>query len=278
MRQASNALLLLTLLLAGCAAPGVTEIDLPDVHGLAASPTQRDVAFVATHSGLARWEEGRGWSFVGEARDDFMGFSAHPTDADVFWVSGHPRAGGNMGVRQSTDGGLTWTTRWAEPVDFHAMAASPADPDLLWGYYRGQLHRSADGGATWSVVVEPAPAIRALAAHPTERETLYAVTSSGLAVSRDGAWSSLAGLPVLGLAIDPTAPATMYAGGVGHLWKSEDGGAVWAPLRAPTEGAVAFLSVSRADPRVVYAATYEAGVYRSEDGGATWTVLRAPTR
>lgn len=276
MRQASNATLLLVLLLAGCASSA--DIEMPDVHGLAASPTDRDVAFVATHQGLARWEEGEGWSFVGRARDDYMGFTAHPSDPDVFWVSGHPRTGGNMGVRQSTDGGHTWTTRWDAPVDFHAMAVSPADPDLLWGYFRGQLHRSADGGATWAAVVEPAPAIRALAAHPTEREAVYAVTSSGLAVTRGGAWTSLAGLPVLGLAIDPTAPATMYAGGVGHLWKSEDGGAVWAPLGAPTEGAIAFLSVSRADPRVVYAATYEAGVYRSEDAGATWSVLRAPTR
>lgn len=280
MKHLSNIFLLLALLLAGCAAPGtpdgVADVDLPDVHGIAVSPDDPDVLFVATHQGLLRWEDGVGWSALGSARDDYMGFTAHPTDPATFWVSGHPRGGGNMGVRQTTDGGETWTTRWSEPVDFHAMTATPAEPVVLWGYYRGTLYRSADEGTTWRGLAESPPQIRALAADPTG--TLYATTPSGLAVRHDGNWTTLAGLAALGIAVDPTAPGTLYAGGAGEMWKSVDAGASWEELDAPTRGAFAYLSVSRADPRVVYAATYETGLYKSEDAGGTWVEVRKATR
>lgn len=284
MRQLSNITILLALLLAGCAsspAPGTspeTQIDLPDLHGLAASPDDADVLFAATHAGLARWERGVGWAFVGDARDDLMGFTAHPTEPGVFWASGHPRGGGNMGVRFSDDGGVSWTTRWAEPVDFHAMAVSPADPDVLWGHYRGQLHRSDDGGRTWRVLAETLPQARALAAHPTERETLYATTPAGIAVRAAEGWRPLAGIGAFGLALDPATPSTMYAGGPNALWKSVDAGATWTRLETPAEGAFAHLAVARSDARVVYAGTYETGIYRSDDAGATWSEVRAPTR
>ncbi|MBI2030127.1 exo-alpha-sialidase, partial [Candidatus Kaiserbacteria bacterium] len=44
---------------------------------------------------------------VGKSRDDYMGFSPHPTEADVFFTSGHPSRGGNLGFQKSDDGGAT---------------------------------------------------------------------------------------------------------------------------------------------------------------------------
>lgn len=249
-----------------------------DVHGLATSPENADIVYVATHHGLIRGENGS-WARVGSMQDDLMGFSMHPTNASTFWTSGHPKTGGNMGVRQSTDGGFTWTTLWSESVDFHAMTVSPADPTKLWGYWRGELHKSTNGGRAWTIAGE-APAMRALTAHPTQVDRLYATTQAGISTSPDGGetWMPIAGIPAFGIAIDPVSPSINYAGGQNALWKSVDGGATWTSLAPPERGAFAYLAVSPTRPATLYSATYEAGVYRSDDSGATWTTIMTPSR
>lgn len=254
-----------------------------DVHGLAVSPENADEVYVATHHGLMRGivtGAQAQWSRVGSMQDDLMGFSMHPTNGSTFWTSGHPRGGGNMGVRQSTDGGFNWQTTWNDRVDFHAMTASPANPDNLWGYYGGKLYRSTNGGSEWSVVNAQPPTTRALAADPEAPETIYATTQAGISKSTDAGktWNALASIAAMGIAIDPTDPKTMYAGGQGQLWKSTDAGATWTPQQLPRPGTIAYLSVSPTRPNTVYAASYETGVYRTVDGGATWTLVKQPDR
>lgn len=250
-----------------------------DVHGLAVSPEDPDEIYVATHHGLIRGRDSE-WARVGDLQDDLMGFSMHPTNGSTFWTSGHPRSGGNMGVRQSTDGGFTWVTLWDERVDFHAMSVSPADPDNLWGFYATTLYRSTDGGREWSIVNHQPPLMRTLAADPADANTLYATTQSGVVKSTDAGktWSTLATIPALGVALDPTNAQTMYASGQHALWKSTDGGETWASLQIPGPGAYAYLSVSPSDPDTVYAATYETGVYKTTDAGETWTQIKGPIR
>lgn len=254
-------------------------VSFRDVHGLAVDPMNASVVFVATHDGLVRGVDGA-WARVGGMRDDLMGFSAHPQESGTFWTSGHPRGGGNMGVRQSMDGGVSWRVLWDEPVDFHAMAVSPADPGVLWGSYGRQLYGSQDAGRSWSVVGPAPPGLRALSAHPAEPGTLFATSQDGIVRSLDAgrSWSALVDLPAYAVAFDPTRPDVVYAGGADALWKSLDGGATWNPLPSPSRGAFAFLAVSASQWGVVYAATYETGVYRSDDGGATWMGIKAPSR
>lgn len=247
-----------------------------DVHGLAVDAEDPRNLYVATHHGLVRGVDGAGWARVGAMQDDLMGFSMHPTNGSIFWTSGHPVGGGNMGVRQSTDGGFTWTTLWDRRVDFHAMTASRADPRTLWGYWSGDVHRSLDGGATWAVVAAEPPAIRALASSPESALVVLAATSTGIAKSDDGGatWSSMATLPALGLAVDPTDARVVYAAGQNALWRSADGGREWARLDAAPRDAHAFVAVDPKDPRVVYTAAYSGSIYRSADAGTTWTTLR----
>lgn len=254
-----------------------------DVHGLAVSPENANEVYVATHHGLMRGlvsGDQAQWSRVGSMQDDLMGFSMHPTNGSTFWTSGHPRGGGNMGVRQSTDGGFDWRTLWNERVDFHAMTASPANPEHLWGYYAGKLYRSTDAGTTWAVANDKPPATRALAADPKDTQTLYATTQAGISKSTDGGatWTPLAGIPAFGIAIDPTDASVMYAGGQNQLWKSIDAGTSWTSQDLPRPGTIAYLSVSRADPNVVYAASYETGIYKTTNGGETWVLVKQPDR
>ena len=74
------------------------------------------------------------------------------------------------------------------------------------------------------------------------------------------------------LTIDPVTPTTVYAAGIGGVFKSVDGGASWSPTGALAGNTAFALAVDPRTPSIVYAATEE-GVVRSADGGATWRPL-----
>ncbi len=92
--------------------------------------------------------------------------------------------------------------------------------------------------------------------------------------------SGLADYGVYSLAVDRTAPDTVYAATEGGLCKSADGGATWRllpgtgkrELRITGERgrSVRALAVDPSDGRVLYAASPAGKVYKSEDGGETW--------
>jgi photosystem II stability/assembly factor-like uncharacterized protein len=77
---------------------------------------------------------------------------------------------------------------------------------------------------------------------------------------------------ILALAIDPSAPATVYAGSDGGgIWKSFDAGAswVWASLGVGNRQ-VSALAIDPSTPETLYAGT-QVGAFKSVDGGVTWT-------
>lgn len=157
------------------------------VHGLA--PRAGDV-LMATHHGLWTVDLERETAQpLGESRDDFMGFLAHPTDTTRYWASGHPVGGGNLGVIESTTGGESWSAV-AEgvggPVDFHQMTVSPANPDVLYGVHHGtSLQKSEDGGRNWEEIGLLPDGVIDLAASAVASETLFAATNTGLFKSED---------------------------------------------------------------------------------------------
>lgn len=95
-------------------------------------------------------------------------------------------------------------------------------------------------------------------------------------------WTSAGptGGDVFSLAVDPSNPATIYAGTLAGIFKSTDGdgGAGWAVSSAglPTRGRpAASLAISSMDPSTVYAGTISAGAYKSTDAGSTWAAVNA---
>jgi len=78
------------------------------------------------------------------------------------------------------------------------------------------------------------------------------------------------------LAIDPQAPATVYAGtDSAGVFKSIDGGGTW---RAANNGLPNFvvyaLAIDPQTPTIVYAGTFNrGGVFKSTDGGETWSPI-----
>lgn len=247
-----------------------------DVHGLAVDPGDPSRLFVATHHGLMVGNAS-GWWRVGEAEDDYMGFTMHPTDSDVLWTSGHPRRGGNIGVQQSTDGGHTWAVlALAGQADFHAMTVSPADPRHLWGTYRGQMHASDDGGSSWDVVDADPPQVLALAADPDDASTVWGAGAAGIVCSMDGGrtWSTLTSTPFQGLGIARDG-SILYAVGQAGNAKSVDGGLTWSSVDARFQGTPGHVAVDPTDPDVAYVATYQSAIYRTMDAGGSWTLIKA---
>lgn len=80
----------------------------------------------------------------------------------------------------------------------------------------------------------------------------------------------------------PGDNATYFAGGLGGLWRTQDGGVHWAPLfDGKPVTSIGAIAVAPSNHKIVYVGTGEPnirndiafgdGVWRSNDGGTTWT-------
>ncbi len=253
------------------------------VHGLAVDAGDPDRLLVATHHGLFAVGTRTGMAeLISEVRDDFMGFTPHPADPGMLYASGHPAAGGNLGIIVSKDGGRTWTSLSPGlngPVDFHQMDVSRADPKVIYGAHGG-LQASRDGGATWERAGPVPDGLIDLAASAASADTLYAATETGVMVSRDGGrnWQPS------GQTGQPVTMVHVSAGGILHAFALEGGLLTareetlqWRSVgAAPADAIILHLAIDPADPLRLYAATYQGDLLASEDGGESWRSLRTP--
>lgn len=283
------------LFLAGCSAPGPEDdgVDFSHVHGLAYS-AESGTLRVATHHGMVNGV-GRGsswtWTFASAERFDYMGFTQDAVRPDVFYSSGHPNdpqsfGGVHLGLRRSTDAGVTWEQRSLKgQVDFHALAALPQVEGGLVGAWRDQLMESRDGGLTWANQTGPSPAMLGVAA---TADLVVVAGSDGLAGGRLGdpsGWQRFAD-PEPGRIATAIAASSdgsvMFAGtgngqGAGATYRSTDGAMTWQKVGEPllAEATVpAVFAFDPADAGHVFAATVAGDVLESRDAGASWDVLR----
>lgn len=243
------------------------------VHGIAVDRSDPSRLYLATHYGLFLATSDGMAKRISRARDDFMGFTLGASDPAVFFASGHPSTGGNLGVIVSTDGGQTWAqiaTGVRGPVDFHQMDASKADAAVIYGVYGG-MQVSRDGGKTW-VVAGPAPdGLIAIAAGAKDANTLYAATQNGLQVSRDGGqtWQAAYLLKRRVSMVHVASNGTVYAYVVGTgLIESREGDISWKTLvRLQDDNVMLHFAVGSGR---LYATTQRNDILLSEDGGQTW--------
>jgi len=246
------------------------------VMSIAVNPKNKAEYYVGVASGGV-WKtvnDGTTWSpvFEHEASYSIGWVALDPNDASVVWVgTGESNSQRSVsygdGIYRSDDGGKNWQNLGLkksehigrvviDPRDSKVVFVAAEGP--LWGPGgdRG-LYKSADGGKTWKAV---------------------------LTISENTG--------VVDVAIDPSNPDIMYAaayqrrrhvftlidgGPESAIYKSTDAGATWNKLKSGLPsvdmGRIG-LSVSPADPNVVYAAIEAAdgkgGIFRSEDKGATW--------
>lgn len=138
--------------------------------------------------------------------------------------------GHHGGLLLSRNGGRDWQPTSLENADAMALAAPPADPQLMYAAGHNVFYKSEDGGRTW---------------RPANND--------------------LPGLDIHGFAADPEHPDLVYAHVVGFgLFRSEDSGETWE-LRSSRLRALN-LAVGETSG-TLYAIAVQSGLLHSTDGG-----------
>jgi photosystem II stability/assembly factor-like uncharacterized protein len=206
------------------------------------------------------------------------------------------------GVVRSDDGGRTWRVQntGMPPTAATHILRDHAGTLYVTGFGRG-VFKSTDGGEHWAlknVGIEEAQPLAWRLARDTNG-TLYLVIArrsddgtfanagdGALYRSADGAerWTRLPLPPGVngpnGLAIDPQNPARLYLAAWGRstpqgaqdggIYVSTDAGTTWRRVLGEDQH-VYDVTIDPHDPRVLYAAGFEAAAWRSSDRGLTWS-------
>ena len=180
----------------------------------------------------------------------------------------------NGGVWKTTNNGTTFEPAFdaQASLSIGAIEVAPSDEKTVWvgtgeayqarsSYSGDGVYKSADAGKTW--------------------------TNMGLRESHH----------VSRILIHPKNPDVVYVGAMGHLYSrneerglfmTEDGGRTWKKsLYVDEKTGVIDAVMSRRDPKVIYAVTYEltrrpwdldiggpgSGIWKTTDGGRKWTRL-----
>jgi photosystem II stability/assembly factor-like uncharacterized protein len=248
---------------------------LAHMHGIAFAADPSDGLILATHQGVFLLDA------QGQARhlsrtDDFMGF-AHIEGAR-FVASGHPAAGGNLGVLLSENGGKDWTVisdGAGGPVDFHAMSVSPADTMTIYGLF-GDIQVSRDAGRTWNKTGSAPTGTIDLAAAPDAAGSIFAGTQSGLMFSGDfGAnWTLSGPQGVPATAVEASAAGDVYAFLVGAGLFKRDTRGKWSALAASfDERLMLHIALDPVNPGHMAAVFDDGAIMTSNDGGMTWQAI-----
>lgn len=254
-------------------------------HGLAVDVGDPNKLYIATHHGLLVLINEKDLYRIGGAEDDYMGFSPHPNNQKVFFTSGHPSFGGNLGFQKSEDGGVTWkkvSNGINGPVDFHTMAVSPVNSNIVYGWYNGALQRSADEGKNWTIIPQDLSNVISLVASPTDENVVYAATVQGLMISNskgenwDNLSDELTGTAVTVLSINPQNSQKMlsFSQSLG-LAKSSDGGKTWEKIKQDFgQDLVFYIAFDKQTSNTTYLLTKSNRIYKSTDNWDTWNVIR----
>ena len=269
----------------GAAAAETIPIDrIEHIHDLAVDPDNGSRLYLATHNGLFLARPDGKATRIGSSTDDLMSFAVDPTNFDVFFASGHPVGGGNFGVISSRDRGATWQRiagGVGGPVDFHAMAVSPADPKVIYGMFKG-LQVSRDAGRTWRNAGTVPDKTFDLAGSLRDPDTIYAAAMGGLFISRDSGrnWNPafVQQRPVPLVEVSATGSVYAFVYGVG-LMASEESGPGWEMRsngfgdRYPVK-----MAIDPNDPDRIHVVADTGAIVTSKDGGRSWVSYKGHDR
>ena len=228
--------------------------------------------------------------FTGISPLDVEGLAFDPRHPGTIW------AGTRFSdIFESTDGGITWTARtfggFNVALETSSFRFDPSSPSTILAASSLGLLRSTDGGVNWATYGNAGVSFFSLVPDPSAPATLYAGNTGGSGVfkSFDGGshWSAMnKGLTVnqgsggtflpliVGLAVDPSRPSTLYAATYGNgLFQSTDGGANWALVggSALRSSFVWTVLLAPGQSSTVYAGTVGAGAYLSLDSARTFS-------
>ena len=263
---------------------------------LALDPRQPETVYLAWSSdtsGFAHSDDGgEHWTLLPGALSGPTGLVVDPTAPGTIYLTGYRVGADNAPceLARSDDHGLT--RRCLLPAAGR-LVLDPATPGTLWLLGGDGLRKSTDHGESWTQIqpqgLDHAGVPRSLLIDPVHPGVLYLGTerngdsSQHIRIWRsdDGglhwrAWGS--GMPedsgVTDLLIDPQQPSILYAAVEHHFYGtfdrtpdrsgvywSRDGGRTFTPLRDGLPGVVQRLILDPTNPRLLYAATPNDGIY-----------------
>ena len=221
------------------------------------------VALIGLALGLRQSGGQAPWARLATQDVHSLAFVGHDTQHLLF---GH-----HGGLRESRDGGRTWTDL---PVRADAMAMAPASDGSIVIAGHDVFTASHDGGRTWAPIAADLPSldIHGFTRDPADPARMWAyLATGGLWQSTDfgSHWTRVDQDNIIyPVAIRAGATTTLLGVDASGLVTSADGGRTWTSLGAPPTYPLTSLAATP-DGRVLLAGSPD-GLYRSSDGGRTW--------
>jgi photosystem II stability/assembly factor-like uncharacterized protein len=267
------------------------------VEALAINPATPTTLYAGTwNSGVFKsTDSGATWAAASAGLRDVFYLPVYPralainptTPATLYAGLSDSTTNAKGGVFKSTDSGGTWVAanNGLASTSVVSLAINPATPTTLYaGTWDSGVFKSTDSGGTWTAINTGLTnlSVVVLAINPRTPDTLYVSTEDPYSFTPDaeifkstdsgGTWTAAnKGLPIspiFALAINPTNPATLYAGTNFGVFKSTDSGVTWAAANTP-QWQVTALAINPSTPATLYAGT-NFGVFKSTDSGGTW--------
>ena len=251
------------------------------IQSLAIDPAEPKRAYAGSDGAIFRTDDaGASWTELFRPLEIYSIAvdPAHPQK--VYFAS-------DRGVWASPDRGATWSLQAASPDAAHRLAAAPSSPGTFYlGRSSGDIgvFRTLNGGGVWTPAAGglPQDIVEAIAVDPGNANVVYVATlEEGIFRTTDGggSWTPVERpttspeASFTALAIDPTDPATVWAGGTFGLAVSRDSGGSWTP--ATFEGSpIPYVNAMTIDDSGTILAGTDGGAFRSPDG-AHWEELDA---
>jgi hypothetical protein len=214
--------------------------------------------YAGTECGIYRsTDEGLSWSSAGTDAETgpVASIAVQHDDGDVY-------AGTLFGVLRSSDGGLTWQQSGLGTERIVALATGPSG-QVYAATARAGVFESDDDGASWMARGLVRDDIESI--HADALGTLFVGCYGGVARSTDGgaSWDEVTFTDGYVTGLASLGAQAVYAATPGGVFTSANEGASWTALDAAGLSYTHVLSLSFDARGVLFAGTYNGGVYRT---------------
>ena len=224
-------------------------------------------------------DRGRTWKSGNQTLENvsvIRSVELHPKDENIMFAA---TTGG--GVFKSVDGGISWMPANLGIISTNVRCLTYQPLTDVWyaGTYEHGIFRSLDTGETWEPINSGIPksypysSIRVLEVDRRNPDFIYAGARAGFYISRDhgNTWEGEDALLAFEIRTIELLPTGLVVGtwGAGVFRKTKSN--AWVPWNEGlTNINISGFAISPADPRMMAATTWGAGLYVTRDGGTKW--------